>query len=80
VGAYYTREAREEWENPAIGLLLCADKNDAVVRYTLPEHEERIFAGRYQLYLPDAAEIAAEMRRQQELLLGLAEEDASASN
>jgi len=34
---YYTREMREEWENSAIGMLLCADKNDAVVRYTLPE-------------------------------------------
>jgi len=40
---------REEWENPAIGILLCADKNDAVVRYTLPEGDEQIFAARYRL-------------------------------
>jgi predicted nuclease of restriction endonuclease-like (RecB) superfamily len=44
---YYTREMQEEWENPAIGILLCADKNDAVVRYTLPEDQQQIFAARY---------------------------------
>ena len=47
---YYTREVREEWENPAIGILLCAEKNDAVVRYTLPEGEH---------HLPSEDELAA---------------------
>src|SRR5215216_3224879 len=65
---YYTREVREEWEAPAIGILLCAEKNDAVVRYTLPEGERRIFASRYQLYLPSEEELAAELRRERELL------------
>jgi hypothetical protein len=62
---YYTREMREEWENPAIGILLCADKNDAVVRYTLPEEQQQIFAARYRLYLPSEEELAAELRREQ---------------
>ena len=65
---YYTREVREEWENPAIGILLCADKNDAVVRYTLPEGERQIFASRYRLYLPSEAEIVAEIKHEQEAL------------
>jgi len=65
---YYTREMREEWENPAIGMLLCADKNDAVVRYTLPEEQQQIFAARYQLYLPSEEELAAELRRERALL------------
>ena len=65
---YYTREVREEWENPAIGILLCAEKNDAVVRYTLPEGERQIFASRYQLYLPSEEELAAELSRERELL------------
>jgi hypothetical protein len=65
---YYTREVREEWENPAIGILLCAEKNDAAVRYTLPEGEQRIFASRYQLYLPSEQELAAELNRERELL------------
>jgi predicted nuclease of restriction endonuclease-like (RecB) superfamily len=65
---FYTREMREEWENPAIGILLCADKNEAVVRYTLPEGEDKIFAARYRLQLPSEDELAAELCREQELL------------
>ena len=74
---YYTREMLEEWENPTIVLLLCADKNDTVVRYTLPENEEHIFAKHYQLYLPSEQEIVDEIKREQELLLSLATEEKS---
>ncbi|MEW6737623.1 MAG: PDDEXK nuclease domain-containing protein [Acidobacteriota bacterium] len=66
---YYSREMREEWENPTIGILLCADKNDAVVRYTLPEGEQSIFTARYKLYLPSEEEIVNEIKREQEQLL-----------
>jgi len=62
---YYTRALREEWENPAVGILLCADKNDAVVRYTLPEGPQQVFASRYRLYLPSPEELEAELRREQ---------------
>lgn len=65
---YYTREMTEDCENPTIGILLCADKNDAVVRYTLPEGEKQIFASRYKLYLPSEEEIIAEIKREQENL------------
>lgn len=65
---YYTRELLEGWENPTIGILLCADKNDAVVRYTLPENEKQIFASNYKLYLPSEEEIAAEIKSEQEKL------------
>ena len=59
---------KTDFENPTIGVLLCADKNDAVVKYTLPEDEQNIFATRYKLYLPTEAEILAEIKREQELL------------
>ena len=62
---FYTRELLEDWENPTIGLLLCADKNDTVVRFTLPEDEKHIFAPRYRLYLPTEEEILREMQAQQ---------------
>ncbi len=65
---YYTRKMTEEWENPPIGILLCADKNDAVVRYTLPEGQQQIFASKYQLYLPSEKELAEELRRERSLL------------
>lgn len=63
-----SRELLEEWENPTIDILLCADKNDAVVRYTLPENEKQIFASNYKLYLPTEEEIAAEIKSEQEKL------------
>lgn len=66
---YYTREMREDWENPALGILLCADKNDAVVRYTLPAEQNQIFAAQYRLQLPPEAELAAELHREHAALL-----------
>ena len=54
---YYTREMMNPGDNPPIGILLCADKNDAVVRYTLPEGENQIFAAKYTTYLPTKEEI-----------------------
>ena len=66
---YYDRENRTAGDNPTLGLILCAEKNDAVVRYTLGEDQQkRIFANRYQTYLPTEAELRAEMRREVRLL------------
>ena len=50
-------------DNPTLGLILCTDKNDAVVRYTLGEEQRKIFASRYKLYLPTDAELKAEIKR-----------------
>jgi predicted nuclease of restriction endonuclease-like (RecB) superfamily len=62
---YYDQERLSDGDNPTLGLILCTDKNDAVVRYTLgPALSERIFASRYQLYLPTEEELAAEIRRE----------------
>lgn len=49
---YYDRFEKKEFENPTIGILLCPQKNDAMVQLTLPENSN-IFASQYQLYLPD---------------------------
>ena len=47
---YYTREMMNPDDNPPIGIVLCADKNDEVVRYTLPEGETQIFAAKYMTW------------------------------
>jgi len=68
---YYDRERRSEGDNPTLGLILCADKNDAVVRYTLgPDQQKTIFASRYKLHLPSEAELRAELRREVKELSG----------
>ncbi len=63
---YYTREMMNEGDNPPIGIILCGNKSDAVVRYTLPEANNQIFASRYKLYLPTEEELAAELMREQQ--------------
>lgn len=63
---YYQREMTAPDENPPIGIVLCADKSEAVVRYTLPEDNSTIFASRYQLYLPTEDELVAEMTHARE--------------
>ena len=49
---YYTREMMNEGDNTPIGIVLCADKSEQVVKYTLPEDNNQIFASKYKLYLP----------------------------
>ncbi|MEA2034284.1 MAG: PDDEXK nuclease domain-containing protein [Euryarchaeota archaeon] len=58
---YYTREMRTEGDNPPVGIVLCADKSDAVVRYTLPEDNSQIFASKYMLYMPTEEEFKREL-------------------
>ena len=54
---YYTREMMNEGDNPPIGIILCADKSDQIVKYTLPENNESIFASQYKLHLPTEEEL-----------------------
>ncbi len=49
---YYDRRVKLPDENPTIGIVLCRDKNNAVVEMTLPEDNKQIFASRYQTILP----------------------------
>lgn len=65
---FYQRERTAPDENPPVGIVLCTDKSEAVVRYTLPEGNTQIFASRYKLYLPTEAELAAEVLRERRLL------------
>lgn len=58
---YYTRELMNEGDNPPIGIVLCADKSDAVVKYTLAEENNQIFASKYKLYMPTEEEFKNEL-------------------
>ena len=63
---YYDRDIKADFENPTIGVLLCADKNDMVVRYSLPEDNKQIFASKYLLHLPTEAQLLEEIRKELE--------------
>lgn len=59
---YYDRNEKAPDENPTIGILLCADKNDTLVKYTLPENNNTILASKYQLYLPTEKQLAEQLK------------------
>jgi predicted nuclease of restriction endonuclease-like (RecB) superfamily len=65
---YYDRFEKQEFENPSIGILLCADKNDAVVKITLPESNKTIVASKYQLYLPTEQQLIDEVKKEMDKL------------
>ena len=65
---YFTRELMNEGDNIPIGIILCADKSDSVVKYTLPEDNNQIFASKYKLYMPSEEELKQELEKEQELL------------
>lgn len=58
---YYTRELMNEGDNPPIGLLLCATKSDTLVRMTLPEDNNQIYAAKYMDYMPTEEELRREL-------------------
>lgn len=65
---YYDREVKQSDDTPTVGLILCEDKKEAVVRYTMSKDNKQIFASRYKLYLPTEDELRRELRREHLLL------------
>lgn len=65
---YFTRELMNEGDTMPIGIILCADKSESVVKYTLPENNSQIFASKYKLYMPTEEELKYELKKEQELL------------
>ena len=63
---YFDRFEKQEAENPTIGILLCADKNDAVVKISLPQNNQTIVAAKYQLYLPTERQLIEEVKKELE--------------
>ena len=60
---YYDRIEKLAHESPTVGILLCLEKNDTVVKFTLPE-KSNIFASKYQLYLPTAEQLSKEINNE----------------
>ena len=56
---YYDREVKNEIENSTVGILLSMNKNETVVKYTLPEDNKTIFSSEYKLHMPTEKELIA---------------------
>jgi predicted nuclease of restriction endonuclease-like (RecB) superfamily len=63
---YYDRKVKLPEENPTIGIVLCRDKNNAVVEMTLPENNSQIFASKYETVLPSKEELQRLLEEQLE--------------
>ena len=59
---------RDEGDNPTVGILLCAAKDQSVVRYSVLHESEQMFASRYKLVLPSEEELRAELARDAEVI------------
>ena len=61
---YYERERMNPGDNPPVGIVLGSDRDEAVIRYTLNEHERNLFAVKYHLNLPTDEELRRELQRE----------------
>ena len=59
---YFDRMEKLPDENPTVGILLCANKNDTVVKFSLPEDNKNILASKYELYLPSEQNLLEEIK------------------
>lgn len=72
---YYKKTQMIEGENDPIGILLCADKDDAVVEMTLGDNVKNVYASKYLTYLPTKEELIRIIKDEKELY-ELAQENA----
>lgn len=61
---YFDNEIKDESDNPTIGIILCSDKKDTIVKYSVLNDNKNLFASKYQLYLPTEKELALEIEKQ----------------
>lgn len=59
---------RTEGDNPTIGIILCSEKEETVVKYSILNGNEQLFATKYRLYLPTEQELIAEIERERLLI------------
>lgn len=55
-------------DNPTIGIILCSQKDDTTVKYSVLKENEQLFASKYRLVLPSEAELAAEIEKERRLI------------
>jgi predicted nuclease of restriction endonuclease-like (RecB) superfamily len=65
---YFEKEEKHPGDNPTIGLILCSNKNEAMVKYTLLNESKNLFASKYKLYLPSEEELKKELTREREFI------------
>lgn len=64
----YDQHYKEQDDNPTIGLILCSQKSEAVVKYSVLTDSEQMFAAKYHPFLPTEEELRHELERERRLV------------
>ena len=64
----YDQHYKEQDDNPTIGLILCSQKSEAVVKYSVLTDNKQMFAAKYHPYLPTEEELRRELERERNLV------------
>ena len=67
---YYEENVRTESDNPTIGVILCTEKNNTVVKYSVLNDSQQLFASKYKLFLPSEEELIKELEAERKLIDG----------
>ena len=73
----FDKRMKKESDNPTLGVLLCSELDEDVVRYSIIADSEQLFVSKYKLYLPSDEELRAEIERAKELFYAARLEDGS---
>ena len=58
---WYEDQEKTKSDNPTIGIILCAEKNETIVKYSVLKDSKQLFASKYKLYLPTEEELKREL-------------------
>jgi len=64
----FNEKLKQGDDNPTIGIILCADRDESIVKYSVLADNENLFASKYRLYLPSEEELRAELTRERKLI------------
>lgn len=65
---YYDDKIKSSDDNPTIGIILCSDKKDAIVKYSVLNDNDSLFASKYKLYIPTEEELIKEIQLEKNLI------------
>lgn len=63
---YFEKELKTDSDNPTIGIILCSEKNEAMVKYSVLEESKQLFASKYMLYMPTEEELIMELSKERQ--------------
>jgi len=64
----YEEKFKQPGDNPTIGLILCSEQNESVIKYSVLKENKQMFSSRYKLYLPSEKELKAELNKDRALI------------